>query len=150
MIIEYTNYEIRKNLALLEIHLKQFQVKLYDCDCLEKHIMILEGLSEEGLTMCDDCGTEKFESLLKFLNLIKDKDYQKDGIKLAIEARKLRKKFVSCSEDNPGMKDRDDVKEKIKELKEEMKLSKDERTNDRLSSCIYLCEWFLKGRGCHG
>ena len=47
------------------------------------------------------------------------------------------------------MKDRDDVNEKIKELEEELKLSKDEVTKERLTYGIYLCKWFLRGRKCY-
>jgi len=61
----------------------------------------------------------------------------------------LRKKFVPCTGENLGMKDRDDVKEKIKELEEEKELSKDKVSQDRLDYGIYLCKWFLRGRKCH-
>ena len=150
-ITEYTDNEIRKNLALLEIHLKQspFSDKLFCEECINKHILLLEGLAEEGLTACIDCDTKKYEGLLKFLNQIKDKDYQKQGIELAQQTRRLRKKFVPCDdEDSMGMKDRDDVKEKIKELEEELKLAEDRITQDRLEYGIYLLKWFLRGRKC--
>jgi len=147
---EYTDNEIRKNLALLEIHLKQalFSNILFCEECINKHILILEGLAEEGLTACIDCGTEKFEGLLEFLNQIKDKDYQKQGIDFAKQVRRIRKKFVPCTGENLGMKDRDDVKEKIKELEEEKELSKDEVTKDRLDYGIYLLNWVNRGRRC--
>jgi len=149
-IAEYTDNEIRKNLALLEIHLKQspFSDNLFCEECVNKHLLILEGLAEEGLTACIDCDTKKFEILLKFLNQIKKIDYQKEGIEMAKEVRRLRKKFIPCDGENIGMKDRDDVKEKINELEEELKLAKDKLTTERIGYGIYLCKWFLKGRKC--
>jgi len=147
---EYTDNEIRKNLALLETHLKQapFSDKLFCEECIKKHILILEGLAEEGMTACLDCDIKKFEVLLKFLNQIKDQDYQKKGIELAKQTRRLRKKFIPCDGENVGMKDRDDIKEKIKELEEERLLAKDERSQDRLDYGISLLKWILKGRRC--
>jgi len=147
---EYTDKEIRKNLALLEIHLKQspFGDEVFCEECINKHILILEGLAEEGLTACIDCDTRKYEALLKFLAQIKDKDYVKEGVEIAKQVRRLRKMFVPCRGENVGLKDRDDVKEKIKELEEELKLAKDERTKDRLSYAIQICKWFLRGRRC--
>ncbi len=133
-IAQYTENEIRKNLALLEIHLKQapFSDASFCGECINKHILLLEGFAEEGLTACTDCDTKKYKILFFNLNDLKDQDYQKDGVKLAQQIRRLRKIFVPCDGDNVGMKDRDDVKEKIKELKEELKLSKDAKTKERL------------------
>ncbi len=150
-IVEYTDNEIRKNLALLEIHLKQspFSEKLFCEECINKHILVLEGLAEEGLTACIDCDTKKYEGLFKFLDQIKDRDYQKQGIELAQQTRRLRKKFVPCDdEDSQGQKDRDDVKEKIKELEEEKELAKDKVSQDRLEYGIYLLNWANRGRRC--
>jgi len=150
-IVEYTDNEIRKNLALLEIHLKQspFSDKLFCEECINKHILILEGLAEEGLTACVGCDTKKYEGLFEFLNQIKDEDYQKQGIELAQQTRRLRKKFVPCNDESSmGMKDRDDVNEKIKELEEELKLSEDQATQDRLGYGIYLLNWMNRGRRC--
>lgn len=149
-IVEYTDEEIRKNLALLEIHLKQspFSDKLFCEECINKHILILDGLAEEGLTACIDCDETKFGALLKLLNEIKDKDYQKQGVEFAKQIRRIRKKFVPCTGENLGMKDRDDVKEKIKELEEEKGLSKDQVTKDRLEYGIYLLNWVNRGRRC--
>ena len=150
-ITEYTDNEIRKNLALLEIHLKQspFSDKLFCEECINKHILVLEGLAEEGLTACIDCDTKKYEGLFEFLNQIKDKDYQKQGIELAQQTRRLRKKFVPCDDENSmGMKDRDDVKKRIEELEEEKELAKDQVTKDRLEYGIYLLNWVNRGRRC--
>ena len=147
---EYTDNEIRKNLALLEIHLKQspFSDKFFCEECINKHILLLEGFTEEGLTACIDCDSKKYEALLQFLDIIKDKDYQKQGVEFAKQVRRIRKKFVPCDGENLGMKDKDDVNEKIKELEEEKELAKDERTKDRLEYGIYLCKWFNRGRKC--
>ncbi|GAH90922.1 unnamed protein product, partial [marine sediment metagenome] len=90
-----------------------FSDKLFCEECINKHILILEGLAEEGLTACIDCDTEKYGGLLKFLEEIKDQDYQKEGVEFAQQTRRLRKKFVPCTGENLGMKDKDDVKEKI-------------------------------------
>ncbi len=150
-IIEYTDNEIRKNLALLEIHLKQspFSEKLFCEECINKHILVLEGLAEEGLTACIDCDTKKYEGLFKFLDQIKDNDYQKQGIEIDQQTRRLRKKFVPCDDENSqGQKDRDDVKEKIKELEEEKELAKDKVSQDRLEYGIYLLNWANRGRRC--
>jgi len=117
-IIEYTDIEIRKNLALLEIHLKQapFSDKLFCEECINKHILLLEGFAEEGITACIECDTKKFEILFRFLGNLKNQDYQKQGVELAKQIRRLRKKFVPCTGENLGMKDRDDVNEKLKEV----------------------------------
>lgn len=152
-IVEYTDNEIRKNLALLEIHLKQapFSDKLFCEECINKHILILEGLAEEGMTACIECDTKKYEILFKFLEHIKGKDVQKLGTEFAKEARRLRKNFIPCDGESVGMKDRDDIKQKISELEEERNLSyliKDEKTKDRLDYGIYLLNWVLRGRRC--
>ena len=117
-IVEYTDNEIRKKLALLETHLKQapFSDKLFCEECINKHILILEGLTEEGITACLDCDVKKFESLINFLREIREKDYQKDGVEFAKQVRRIRRKFAPCTGESLGMKDRDDVNEKIKEL----------------------------------
>ena len=149
-IIEYTDNEVRKNLALLEIHLKQalFSNILFCEECINKHILILEGLAEEGLAACIDCDTEKFEALLQFLDIIKDQDYQKQGIEFAKQVRRLRKKFVPCTGENLGMKDRDDVKEKINDLIEDLHAAEDKVSQDRISYGIYLLNWVNRGRRC--
>lgn len=174
-IVEYTNNEIRKNLALLEIHLKQapFDDKNFCEECINKHILILEGLAEEGLTSCVDCDVQKFELLLRFLNQIKEKkvedftkasdpilllkipkielnqiDYQKQGIELAKQIRRLRKKFVPCTGENLGMLDRDDIKEKINNLIEDLHAAKDKVSQDRISYGIYILNSVLRGRKC--
>ena len=150
-IAEYTENEIRKNLALLEIHLKQapFSDATFCEECINKHILLLEGLAEEGLTACTDCDTKKYEMLLSNLNNLKDEDYQKDGVKVAQQIRRLRKIFVPCNGDNVGMKDRDDVKAKMTELNEDLEVATDQITKERLSYGIYLCEWFIRGRKCN-
>lgn len=46
----YTKDEIKKNLILLENHFKNNQC----ADCVEKHLMTIEGLAEEGTLMTED------------------------------------------------------------------------------------------------
>ena len=91
---------------------------------------------------------KKYENLLKFLEQIKDKDYQKLGIEFAKQVRRVRKNFVPCDGESVGMKDRDDIKEKIKELETERELAEDAPSQDRLDYGIYLLNWMLRGRRC--
>jgi len=146
----YTDNEVRKNLALLEIHLKQasFSDKDFCEECINKHILVLEGFAEEGLTACIDCDEKKFTTLLNFLNSIKEMDFQKQGIEIAKQIRILRKNFVPCNGENLGMKDRDDIKKKIEELELEKDLAQDNVTKDRLEYGIYLLNWMNRGRRC--
>ena len=146
---EYTNTEIRKNLALLENHLKQapFSDEAFCEECINKHILLLIGLAEEGITACDSCGPGKYEFLFEFLNRIRDRDYKKQGIEFAREARKLRKDFVPCDEEI-GMKSKDDINKKIKELEQEKELAEDIHLKDKLGYGIYLLQWMLRGRKC--
>ena len=58
--LDYTKNEIRKNLILLENHNKN-----YPCpDCMSKHSLAVEGLSEEAITM-----TDNDQEKLKFLDI---------------------------------------------------------------------------------
>jgi len=148
-IIEYTNYEIRKNLALLEAHLKQspFSDEAFCEECINKHILILEGLAEEGITACEDCDEKKYWLLFEFLNKIRDRDYKKQGIEFAREARKIRKEFVPCDEETER-RTKEEINEKIKELEEEKELAEDIHLKDKFGFGIYLLEWMLRGRKC--
>lgn len=149
MIEEYTNIEIRKHLALLENHLKQatFSDEFFCNECCEKHILILGGLAEEGLTACTTCDIEKYKSLLEFLNQIKDKDFQKQGIEIATASRQLRKIFVPCGKQD-RIRNKEEINKKIEELKEEKELAMDVRLKDKLDYGIYLCEWMLRAGRC--
>ncbi len=149
-ILEYTDNEVRKHLALLENHLKQapFSDETFCEECINKHILILQGLAEEGLTACIDCGTEKFEVLLQFLDIIKDQDYKKQGIEFAKQIRRLRKNFVPCTGENLGMKDKDDIKEKINKLIEDLHAAEGKVSKDRIQYGIYLLNWVNRGRKC--
>jgi len=149
-IIKYTNYEIRKNLALLEAHLKQapFGDDVFCEECINKHILILEGLAEEGITAtCEDCDEKKYWLLFEFLNKIKDRDYKKQGIEFAREARKIRKEFIPCDEETE-IRTKEDINKKIEELEEEKELAKDNYLKARLEFGIYLLKWMLQGRKC--
>jgi len=148
-ILEYTHNEIKKNLALLENHLKQalFSDKDFCKECIEKHLLILEGLAEEGITACEDCNEEKYKILIEFLNVTKEKDFQKSGLDLAKLCRRIRKNFVDCDEET-GIKDRDDIKNKIKELEKEKELAPNNLTRERLEYAVYILNWVLRGKRC--
>ncbi len=97
-IIKYTDEEIAKNFALLEQHLKQTQSgvdEIFCEDCINKHLILLEGLAEEGMNAGGDPG--KYQKVHGFVKKIKDKDYQRQGIKFSGEARKIRKSLSTCS-----------------------------------------------------
>ena len=146
---EYTTNEVRKNLALLENHLKQapFGDELFCEECINKHILLLEGLAEEGLTACTTCDIEKYKSLINFLNQIKDKDYKKEGIEIATILIKLRKIFVPCGKQDRG-RNKEEINKKIEELKEEKELASDVSLKEKLDYGIYLLEWMLRAGRC--
>jgi hypothetical protein len=56
----YTKDEIKKNLVLLEAHGKNNPCP----DCIDKHLIAIEGLSEEGVLM-----TENPDERQKFLDM---------------------------------------------------------------------------------
>lgn len=149
MIEEYTDTEIKKHLALLENHLKQasFSDEFFCSECCDKHILLLIGLAEEGLTACTTCDIEKYKSLLNFLNQIKDKDYKDQGIEIATSSRELRKIFVPCGKQD-RIRNKEEINKKIKELEEEKELASDIRLKDKLDYGIYLLEWMLRGGRC--
>ncbi len=95
-IIRYTDNEIKKNFALLEQHLKQAPSgdESFCEDCINKHLMLLEGLAEEGMNAGGD--PEKYQKVYDFVNEIKDEDYQEHGIKFSSESRKIRKSLSNC------------------------------------------------------
>lgn len=69
---DYTKDEIKKNLVLFEAHMKNNNCP----DCVQKHLITVEGLAEEGTLMAD---TEQ-----KRLALLKIADW----------ARSMRKKLA--------------------------------------------------------
>ena len=95
-IIKYTDDEIAKNLALLENHLKQAPSgdESFCEDCINKHLLLLEGLAEEGMNAGGD--PKKYQKVYGFTKKIKDKDYQKHGVKFSGEARQIRKSLSNC------------------------------------------------------
>ena len=98
-ILEYTDDEIIKNFALLENHLKQAQSGLDEIfceDCINKHLILLEGLAEEGMNVGDNF--EKYKEVYDFAVKTKDKDYRREGVKLSDKARKIRKSLNFCPE----------------------------------------------------
>lgn len=148
-IIPYTDNEIRKNLALLENHLKQapFGDELFCEECINKHILLLEGLAEEGLTACTDCDLEKYKLLFKFLNQIQDKNYKDQGIEFATSSREIRKIFVPCGK-RDRLRNKDEINKKIEELEEEKEMASDLRLKDKLDYGIYLLQWMMRGGRC--
>lgn len=95
-ILIYTDSEIAKNFALLENHLKQAQSgidELFCRDCINKHLILLEGLAEEGMNAGGD--PEKYQRVFGFANTIKDEDYKGKGIGFSDEARQIRKEYFS-------------------------------------------------------
>ncbi len=94
-ILKYTDDELAKNFALLETHLKQAPAgdEKFCEDCINKHLLLLEGLAEEGLTAEGD--VEKYQQVYDFAKKTKGQDYKKKGIDLANKTRNLRKKLFS-------------------------------------------------------
>jgi hypothetical protein len=94
-ILTYTDNEIIKNLALVENHFKQAPSgdEVFCSDCINKHLILLEGLSEEGMAVGDP---EKYKKVYNFSKKTKNKDYKSKGIELANEARQIRKSFSDC------------------------------------------------------
>jgi len=106
-IIKYTDEEIAKNFALLEQHLKQAQSgvdEIFCEDCINKHLVLLEGLAEEGMNAGGD--SKKYQKVYDFATEIKDKDYKSKGINFSSKARGIRKTYFSkecptCVVNNP-------------------------------------------------
>jgi hypothetical protein len=101
----YTLNELEKNLALAELHLKQFSEKTkYFClDCLRKHLIIIEGLAEEGINFTEDeTEKKKFSKIAEFVKLVKPKLSSIDeavAFDLADKLRIIRKSLCKvCSE----------------------------------------------------
>ena len=94
----YTDNEINKNLALLENHFKQapFGDDIFCKDCINKHLILLEGLAEEGMTASGD--SEKYQKIYDFATRTKGGDYKSRGIEFANDTRKLRKSLSTCSD----------------------------------------------------
>lgn len=94
-IVKYTDHEIIKNFALLENHLKQAQSGIDEVfceDCINKHLVLLEGLAEEGMNAGGN--EKKYEKVYNFAEDLKNKDYKKHGIDFSDKARKIRKSMA--------------------------------------------------------
>jgi len=115
-IIKYTDVEIAKNLVLLENHLKQSPStdEFFCKDCINKHRILLIGLAEEGMTAGGDA--DKYKKINNFMNLLKNKDYKKEGIQLSYNARMLRKDYFS--DECPDCSD--SIKKLAKDLNNEL------------------------------
>ncbi len=112
-IIKYTDSELAKNFALLENHLKQAPSGDEDfCeDCINKHLLLIEGLAEEGMNIENP---EKYQKVYDFAKSARGQNYQKKGVELSKKAREIRKSLSVCSTcnltkdlNNPGDLDND-------------------------------------------
>ncbi len=94
----YTDHEIIKNLALLETHLKQAPAEdeSFCSDCINKHLILVEGLAEEGMTAGGD--EKKYQIIYDFAKDTRGQEYVKKGIALANITRRTRKSFADCPE----------------------------------------------------
>lgn len=90
----YTKEEIEKNLALIEVHAKQFeQDKLFCLDCLQKHLTIVQGLADEGVGFFPEA-RDWFTELAKWAAEKKEllpKLTSELAAQIGEEARQLRK-----------------------------------------------------------
>lgn len=101
----YTVNELEKNLALAEIHAKQYPgvaplfgmpYTAWFCkDCLRKHFLIIEGLAEEGINFTDNPTEKKFFSkvaeLMRVFKTKVPKMDEKMALAMTDGVRKIRK-----------------------------------------------------------
>jgi len=80
----YTVKEISKHLALLQNHFTDYRCP----NCIEKHLMIIEGLGEEGVPMTPD--SEEREKFQKVIQWAKSAAGRKDFDRLLQESRDAR------------------------------------------------------------
>ena len=99
--LRYTEQELVKELVLLEKHLKQspYMDEDFCIDCIEKHVVAIEGLSEEGIGFADD--KEKEKMFIKIANetnrLKKEIKINPDFVDLSRRVREIRKDLNNCS-----------------------------------------------------
>ena len=95
-ILKYTDSELAKNFALLENHLKQAPSGDEDfCEeCINKHLLLIEGLAEEGMNAGNN--PKKYQEVYDFAKSARGKNYQKKGVEISKEARKIRKSLSTC------------------------------------------------------
>jgi hypothetical protein len=92
----YTSNELEKNLALAEVHAKQFGEDPYFCkDCLRKHFIVIEGLADEGINFTDDNSEKiKFQKISQIMSNFKSNlGYltKENAFLMADGLRKIRK-----------------------------------------------------------
>ena len=96
----YTLNELEKNLALAEVHAKQFETDPFFCsDCLRKHFILIEGLADEGINFTDNISEKmKFQKISQIMKLFKSKlpEINKDvAYEMADKLRIIRKSLHS-------------------------------------------------------
>lgn len=76
----YTTREIEKNLALAEVHAKQFSTDPFFClDCLRKHFILIEGLADEGINFTDSSSEKiKFQRISQTMKIFQSKLHNLD------------------------------------------------------------------------
>lgn len=98
--LKYTEEELAKELVLLEKHLKQepYMDEDFCIDCIEKHLILIEGLAEEGIGFADDKEKENnFVSIANTANRLKREiKTSPDYVELSREVRAIRKKLSNC------------------------------------------------------
>ena len=98
--LRYTEEELVKELVLLEKHLKQspYMDEDFCIDCIEKHLVGIEGLSEEGIGFADDKKKEKiFVKIANEANRLKREiKTAPDFVELSRTVREIRKSLSYC------------------------------------------------------
>jgi len=96
----YTLDEIEKNLALAETHAKQYGEvsEVFCADCLKKHFILIEGLSEEGVNFTTDKEEKlKFQKIAEIMKVLKQKIQglnKEVAFKIADTLRNIRKGLI--------------------------------------------------------
>jgi len=96
----YTVNELEKNLALAEVHAKQFETDPFFCSgCLRKHFILVEGLADEGINFTDNASEKmKFQKISQIMKIFKSKlpEINKDAAyEMADKLRIIRKSLHS-------------------------------------------------------
>lgn len=98
--LRYTEEELAKELVLLEKHLKQepYMDEDFCIDCIEKHLILIEGLAEEGIGFADDKEKENnFVNIANIANRLKRKiKTSPNYVDLSREIRTIRKNLNNC------------------------------------------------------
>ena len=81
---DYTKRELAKHLALIQNHFTDYKCP----NCIAKHLMIIEGLAEEGIPMTSD--TEEKTRFQRVIEWARKADKRGDYDKLLDECREVR------------------------------------------------------------